>query len=406
MLILQYAVLSALSAAVSATDLFVSSYAGNVTTLSLGFTNGSYSLEATSASSECGPNPAWLTLDAARGTLYCLNEGLTTPNGSLSSFTINGDGSLKHVQNTTTLNGPVSGVLYGHAAGDRGIALAHYGGSALSTHSLLGGGRFDGNDSFSFSMSGPGPIPDRQDSPHPHEAVLDPTGQYIIVPDLGADLIRVFAINPKTNALTEKTAFKTPPGSGPRHAAFHDPYGVSGAAAPTFLYVATELASSVISYSVSYLPNAGGLEFAAVQEVSALGALANSRINAPAGIALSPDNRFLLLSNRNSSIFTLPNPDASNSTAVASDSITTFSLSKEGKLRFVQAWPTYGLFPRHFSLNAAGNLLAVGNQNSANVVLMKRDVATGLIEDVLAETEVEGLVTSVVFRQVGAVNGA
>jgi 6-phosphogluconolactonase (cycloisomerase 2 family) len=57
-------------------------------------------------------------------------------------------------------------------------------------------------------------------------------------------------------------------------------------------------------------------------------------------------------------------------------------------------------------LNAAGNLLAVGNQNSANVVLMKRDVATGLIEDVLAETEVEGLVTSVVFRQVGAVNGA
>jgi 6-phosphogluconolactonase (cycloisomerase 2 family) len=140
--------------------------------------------------------------------------------------------------------------------------------------------------------------------------------------------------------------------------------------------------------------------------VSALGAFANSRINAPAGIALSPDNRFLLLSNRNSSIFTLPNPDASNSTAVASDSITTFSLSKEGKLRFVQAWPTYGLFPRHFSLNAAGNLLAVGNQNSANVVLMKRDVATGLIEDVLAETEVEGLVTSVVFRQTGAVNGA
>ena len=57
-------------------------------------------------------------------------------------------------------------------------------------------------------------------------------------------------------------------------------------------------------------------------------------------------------------------------------------------------------------MNSAGNLLAVGNQNSGNVVVLRRDVATGLIGDVLAETEVEGMVTSVVFRQVGAVNGA
>ena len=404
--ILQYAVLSALSVAASATDLFVSSYAGDVTTLSLRNSNGTYSLNATSSNSECGPNPAWLTLDASRGTLYCLNEGLTTPNGSLSSFTINYDGSLKHVQNTTTISGPVSGVIYGHSAGDRSIALAHYGGSALSTHSLLPGGRFDGNDSFTFSLSGPGAVPDRQDSPHPHQAVLDPTGQYIIVPDLGADLLRVFAINPKTQALTEKAPFKAPAGSGPRHAAFHNPYGVTGEGATTYLYLTTELTSTIISYAVSYLPNAGGLNFTAVQEVPALGQLSHSRINAPAGIALSPDNRFLLLSNRNSSIFTLPNPDASNSTAVSSDSITTFSLSKSGKLGFVQAWPTYGLFPRHFSLNSAGDLLAVGNQNSANVVVLKRDVATGLIGNVLAEAEVEGMVTSVVFGQVGAVNGA
>ena len=405
-MLFQYAVLSALSAAASATDLFVSSYAGDVTTLSLGHTNGSYSLNATSSSSECGSNPAWLTLDASRGTLYCLNEGLTTPNGSLSSFTINRDGSLKHVQNITTLNGPVSGVIFGQAAGDRSIALAHYGGSALSTFSLASGGCFDGNQSFGFSMPGPGAVPDRQASPHPHEAVLDPTGRYIIVPDLGADLIRVFAINPETQALTEKTAFKTPAGSGPRHAAFHNPYGVSDESSTTYLYLATELSSTIISYSVSYLPKQGGLKFTQVQEVPALGQLSHSRINAPAGITLSPDNRFLLLSNRNSSIFTLPNPDSSNSTAVPSDSITTWSLSDSGKLGFVQAWPTYGLFPRHFSLNSAGSLLAVGNQNSGNVVVLRRDVATGLIGDVLAETELEGQITTVVFNEVGAVNGA
>jgi 6-phosphogluconolactonase (cycloisomerase 2 family) len=57
-------------------------------------------------------------------------------------------------------------------------------------------------------------------------------------------------------------------------------------------------------------------------------------------------------------------------------------------------------------LNTAGSLLAVGNQNSGNVVVLSRDVATGLIGDVLAETEVEGQITTVVFNEVGAVNGA
>jgi 6-phosphogluconolactonase (cycloisomerase 2 family) len=406
MRMLQYAVLSALSAASSATNLFVSSYAGDVTTLSLAEVNGSYSLNATSANPNCGPNPAWLTLDAARGTLYCLNEGLTSPNGSLSTFTINRDGSLKHVQNSTTINGPVSGVIYGDPAGDRNIALAHYVGSSLTTYSLSSGGRFEEEEAFTFSLTEPGTNPDRQDSPHPHEAVLDPTGQYIIVPDLGADLVRVYAINPETQALTEKESLSAPAGSGPRHATFYNPYGVSDESSTTYLYLATELSSTIISYSVSYLPKQGGLKFTQVQEVPALGQLSHSRINAPAGITLSPDNRFLLLSNRNSSIFTLPNPDSSNSTAVPSDSITTWSLSDSGKLGFVQAWPTYGLFPRHFSLNTAGSLLAVGNQNSGNVVVLSRDVATGLIGDVLAETEVEGQITTVVFNEVGAVNGA
>ena len=403
---LQYAFLSALSAASSATNLFVASYAGDVTTLSLAEVNGSYSLNATSANPNCGPNPAWLTLDAARGTLYCLDEGLTTPNGSLSSFTINRDGSLKHVQNSTIINGPVSGVIYGDPAGDRNIALAHYAGSSLTTYSLAPGGRFEGEEVFTFSLTEPGTNPDRQDSPHPHEALLDPTGQYILVPDLGADLVRVYSINPETQALTEKESLSAPAGSGPRHATFYNPYGVSDESSTTYLYLATELASTIISYSVSYLPNQGGLKFTQVQEVSALGQLSHSRINAPAGITLSPDNRFLLLSNRNSSIFTLPNPDSSNSTAVPSDSITTFSLSDSGKLGFVQAWPTYGLFPRHFSLNSAGSLLAVGNQNSGNVVVLRRDVATGLIGEVVAETELDGQITTVVFNEVGAVNSA
>lgn len=406
MLALQYGLISALSATASATNLFVSSYSGDVTTFSLAESEGTYSLNATSSNPNCGPSPAWLTLDAPRGTIYCLNEGLTTPNGSMSTFTINRDGSLKHVQNSTTISGPVSGVIYGDAAGDRNIALAHYTGSSLTTYSLSSGGRFEEDESFTFTLSEPGPVPDRQDAPHPHEAVLDPTGQYILVPDLGADLIRVYAIDPETNSLSAKSPLEAPAGSGPRHVAFHLPYDTVSEDATTYLYLATELGSEIISYAVSYLPNNEGLNVTTVQEQNALGQLAHDRINAPAGITLSPDNRFLLLSNRNSSIFSLPNEDSSNSTAVPSDSITTFSVSESGKLSFVQAWPTHGMFPRHFSLNTAGNLVAVTNQNSGNLVVLRRDVATGLIGDVVAEAEVEGQVTSVVWGEVGAVNAA
>lgn len=110
----------------AATDLFVASYSGNITTLSLTEENGRYSLTPTHFNSGCEPNPSWLTLDPNHGTLYCLDEGLDVENGTLSSFLINDDGSLDLVEKVETVSGPVSGVIYGNpATGRRAIALAH-----------------------------------------------------------------------------------------------------------------------------------------------------------------------------------------------------------------------------------------------------------------------------------------
>lgn len=277
----------ALSAAASATTLFVSSYAGNITSLSLSAINGTYNLTDTFFNDQCAPNPSWLTIDANRGLLFCLNEGLESVNGSLSSFIINGDGSLNHVKNASTISGPVSGVIYGAAAGRRAIALSHYTGSALSSYYLDGSGQFHLNEEFTFTLSQPGAVPARQDAPHEHEAITDPTGQYILVPDLGADLVRVYAIDPVTLKLTAKDPLKVPAGSGPRHAAFYNPYSVACEGCTTYFYLVTELASTVIGYSVTYLPNAGGLSFQLIQEQSTLGLLNYERINAPAEIHVS-----------------------------------------------------------------------------------------------------------------------
>lgn len=117
--------LCAAASVARATNLFVSDYAGNITTLELTARHGNYHLSKIHSHSGCAPNPSWLTLDPNHGTLYCLDEGLYVDNGSISSYTIGDDGALTRVSRETTISGPVSGVIYGNPAGERSIALAH-----------------------------------------------------------------------------------------------------------------------------------------------------------------------------------------------------------------------------------------------------------------------------------------
>ena len=99
---------------------------------------------------------------------------------------------------------------------------------------------------FQYKLAKPGFVASRQDAPHEHEVILDPTGSFIVVPDLGADLLRIFAINKTTNMLSESSTYATPPGTGPRHGTFLS----TGNA--TYLFVIAELANTITSYSVTY----------------------------------------------------------------------------------------------------------------------------------------------------------
>jgi hypothetical protein len=107
-----------------ATLLYVSSYIGTVTTLNLtlGADGVGSSLTTLSTTNGCAPSPSWLTLDRANGVLYCSDEGLSTPNSTLSSFKTGADGKLTQLGKVETINGPVSSVIYGE--GGRGLALA------------------------------------------------------------------------------------------------------------------------------------------------------------------------------------------------------------------------------------------------------------------------------------------
>jgi 6-phosphogluconolactonase (cycloisomerase 2 family) len=76
----------------------------------------------------------------------------------------------------------------------------------------------------------PGPDGKRQTSSHPHDAVFDPNGRFVAVPDLGFDRIFVFRLDAANGKLTpnDPPFVATRAGAGPRHIAFHPkmPFGV------------------------------------------------------------------------------------------------------------------------------------------------------------------------------------
>ena len=181
----------------------------------------------------------------------------------------------------------------------------HSGGSAISTFNLTTHLTPTPLQTLPFTLEHPGN--GSQASPHPHQVILDPSSKFILSPDLGADLVRVFSIASDTGLLKACPALKMPAGSGPRHAAFWTPrregktvanqngtstdkagYGAAGKmvinvhdprrravpAAPAtttgtpegqvVMYVVSELANTVAAFNVTYPPE-GCMAFKEIQ---------------------------------------------------------------------------------------------------------------------------------------------
>ncbi|CAK7245641.1 MAG: hypothetical protein STHCBS139747_007225 [Sporothrix thermara] len=390
---------------IAAVLVYVTSYSGTLTSLNLTLsgdaaTNSTScgpraSIQRLAVNSGCAPSPSWLTLDRPNGILYCLDESLGNANGSLSSYKTSGNGTLTQLKRIDTPAGPVYATMYGAEA--RGLAVAEYQGASLSSYNkdpsslaLV--------EQATWTLPHPGANATRQDTPHPHEVIVDPTGRFLLVPDLGSDLVRVFRINQTSLTWTPVDPLVTPPGTGPRHASFV----VAGAAAgnQTYMYLTSELVNTVTGYAVTYNANST-LSFRKIYEAPSHGA--GTVVPAAATVAeivTSPDHRFVLVSTRSDAAFTIPSFDPENSTQIVSDSVTSFSVDHAtGRLARVQLFPAGGQIPRQFTINKAGTLLGVGLQGSGRVVFINRDVHSGKLTDFAGEVAIAGEVTSVVFDE-------
>ncbi|TGJ78832.1 hypothetical protein E0Z10_g9937 [Xylaria hypoxylon] len=358
----------------SATLLYVTSYAGTVTTLDL-VEGATTELETVASTTACGANPSWLALDYSKSFVYCLDEAWGQPTGAVTSFYTHANGSLVPLAKADLVAGPVSIAEFG--VGGHGLAIASYAGSGVNVVSLAPEGGVELVQNQTFKLDQPGPNPDRQDVPHPHQAILDPTARFILVPDLGADLVRV--------SHRERAR---------RHGAFKTAYN------KTFFYVATELANTIIGYEVLYNKD----KTLSFTELFTIPTHADNRKLADTTgvgeIIVTPDEKFLIVSSRWESSLAIPNFDTSNSTEIPSDPLIIFAIdNKTGSLKKIQEFPAGGLGPRHFSINGDGNRIAVGLQGDGRVAIIERDVRTGLLKNFLATADVAGEVNAVIFYE-------
>lgn len=95
-----------------ATRLYAASYGGSVSSLNLTMSNGSYGLSTLSQTTDCGSSPSWLMLDHSNHVLYCLDEALDAPNGTIATFRTHANGTLTKLAHLKTPAGPVMSAIY------------------------------------------------------------------------------------------------------------------------------------------------------------------------------------------------------------------------------------------------------------------------------------------------------
>ncbi|KAK0552763.1 hypothetical protein OC845_001549 [Tilletia horrida] len=325
-----------------------------------------------------GSSPSWLhyrysdsdpsqlikiyaTDEQTPGQVFALDVSASSGNLTLSQTANTGDGPVA----ITTTNSNTC------------LATADYSAGTLTVHSLEADtGTFTSLDPVStFQFNGTGPVASRQDHSYPHEAITDPSGQWLYLPDLGADKIHVFAAGSQPCADIKQTIdVDVPAGSGPRHLAFY-----TSPSNQTFAYLTSELANTVTAFLQD--ASTGDLQVIAPPHVVLPPGATYSGYSgsAPtvAEVAVTADGRFVLVSARGS-------PDGIDHVAVYSRDEDT------GALQWVDWYSTEGQTPRHFSLSqdSASSYVVVANQNSGSAIIFSRDSESGALTK---ETLITGL---------------
>jgi 6-phosphogluconolactonase len=306
-------------------------------------------------------NPSFLTLAPSRRYLYSVNEVQEfagKKSGAVSAFAVDQrTGALRLLNQQPSLGADPCYVDVD--AGGRFVLVANYTGGNVTVFPVQRDGSL-GEPTDMKQGRGSSVNKERQEGPHAHCIVLDPTNRFAYSCDLGTDKIMIFRFDAGNGKLVpgETPWVQVKPGAGPRHLAFY-PNG-------RYVFVLNEMHSTVTAFTRD--PEKGSL-----QELQTLTTLPKdfTGANTSADIHLSPNGRFLYCSNR------------------GHDSIAVFTVDpRNGALTSVGNESTRGMTPRNFAIDPTGTFLLVANQKSDNIVVFRIDQRTGRLSSTAHTVEV------------------
>jgi 6-phosphogluconolactonase len=297
-----------------------------------------------------GANPSFLAIHPNGRVLYAVNElekykGRQT--GAVSAFAIARDtGALKRLNEQPSEGGAPCYVSVDRSG--RAVLVANYVGGSIAVLPIQVNGSLAPAAQV-IQHTGRGPNAERQEAPHAHCILADPSNRFARAADLGVDRVYVYRLDHDGKSLRHVDGGDAVmrPGAGPRHVAFH----------PTqpLVFVANELDSTVAT--LRFDAERGALSQLATRSTVPAGWTGT---NYPADIHVASSGRTLYVSNR------------------GHNSIAVFSVAEStGALELDQVVPTEGDWPRNFTLDPTGRWLLVANQRSDSVVVFGRDPDTG-----------------------------
>ena len=298
------------------------------------------------------PSPSFLTSSANRRFVFAVNE-LESFRGAASGSVTSFAADPVTAKLTEISVQPTRGAGPCHLALDRTgryLAVANYAGGNFALFPVGADGRLQPATNV---VAGDASRPDSMPAARlGHMVEFDARNRFLLAADKGLDRLLVYRFDASKGILTPNRtpSAALPPGSGPRHFAFH-PNG-------TWLFAISELASTITTFTWD---QASG-RLTAVGSVSTRPA--DVTFGTTAEIAVHPSGRVVYGSNR------------------GHDSIVVFRVGEGGALTLVQYESTRGQTPRHFAIDPSGRWLIAANQQSGTLAVYSIDQSTGRLSPV------------------------
>lgn len=288
-------------------------------------------------------NPSFLAYTPDRRRIVAVEE--MNGGGSVAAFRVNDYGLSLINRQPTSAPGP----CHVNVNADDYVTVATYGGGTLEL--------------FKFDKGELSPRLDVQDHrqrgaevPHAHSSYYLNGGKEVLAVDLGTDEVWHYTIDEGANELVpfDPPAVKMQDGAGPRHLSIHPN--------KKWIYVINELNSTVTQLAKE------GSRLTVVDSWSTLPKDFDGK-NFCADIQVSGDGKFLYGSNRGHNSIVVYSIDGEN-----------------GSLTTLEHESVAGDWPRNLALSPDEKFVLVANQRSKNITTLARNPATGMLDFVATTT--------------------